>query len=252
VTYNNDLSSCQDRPSAFREESKEIVMRSKITWLALSFFLVAVFTAVWATGMFAAPDTKTAPDGTKPAGPAKGLQQATFGSGCFWCTEAVFQQLKGVDSVVSGYSGGSVKNPTYKQVCSGNTGHAEVVQITYDPKVISYEDLLEVFWKSHDPTTKDRQGADTGTQYRSVIFYHNDKQGELAKQYKEKIDKSGALGAAIVTEITPYSQFYPAEAYHQNYFINNPEQPYCTALIRPKLEKLEKVFKNKIKTPTPK
>lgn len=167
---------------------------------------------------------------------------ATFGSGCFWCTEAIFQQLKGVVKVESGYSGGARPNPTYDQVCSGATGHAEVTQITYDPAVITFEDLLEVFWKTHDPTTLNRQGADVGTQYRSVIFYHNETQKQLAESYKTKLDASGAWNNPIVTEISTYKAFYKAEDHHQNYYSNNKRAPYCTFVIGPKLEKFEKVF----------
>lgn len=176
-----------------------------------------------------------------------GLEKATFGSGCFWCTEAVFQRLEGVMSVESGYSGGKVPNPTYEQVCTGTTGHAEVTQITYDPKTISYDDLLQVFWKTHDPTTLNRQGNDTGTQYRSVIFYHSGKQKELAEKYKKELDASGAWKSPIVTEISPFTTFYKAESYHQNYYNDNKSQPYCMFVIGPKLEKFEKVFKNKMK-----
>ncbi|HMV09811.1 MAG TPA: peptide-methionine (S)-S-oxide reductase MsrA [Cyclobacteriaceae bacterium] len=176
-----------------------------------------------------------------------GLQTATFGNGCFWCTEAIFQRLNGVEKVVSGYSGGKVKNPTYKEVCSGLTGHAEVIQITYDPKKISFDELLEVFWKTHDPTTLNRQGADEGTQYRSAVFYHNDDQKRLAEEYKKKLDASGAFDNPIVTEITPFTAFYPAEDYHQNYFNLNGTQPYCSFVIQPKVEKFEKVFKSKLK-----
>lgn len=163
---------------------------------------------------------------------------ATFGAGCFWCVEAVFEQQKGVKSVVSGYMGGTVEDPTYKQVCTGTTGHAEVAQITFDPAVITFEELLEVFWKSHDPTTKDRQGADRGTQYRSAVFYHSDAQRKAAEASLEKKDASGDLPAPIVTEITAASTFWPAEDYHQEYYRLNREQPYCRAVIRPKLEKL--------------
>lgn len=177
----------------------------------------------------------------------KDYKLATFGGGCFWCTEAVFQELKGVVKVVSGYSGGSVANPTYQQVCSGTTGHAEVVQVTYDPKVVSYPELLEVFWKTHDPTTPNRQGADVGPQYRSVIFYHDDEQRRLAEAYKKKLEDAGVFSAPIVTEISPYRNFYPAEAYHQNYFRTNPNQPYCRAVIVPKIEKFRKVFRDKLK-----
>jgi peptide-methionine (S)-S-oxide reductase len=175
------------------------------------------------------------------------LDTATFGAGCFWCVEAVFQRLKGVERVISGYSGGSVVKPTYKQVCEGNTGHAEVCQIYYDPSVISYKELLEVFWKTHDPTTLNRQGNDVGTQYRSVVFYHSDEQKKLSEFYKAELDKSGIFSDPVLTEITPFSEFYPAEDYHQNYFDENGNQPYCSFVIRPKLEKFEKVFKEKLK-----
>ena len=178
----------------------------------------------------------------------EGLKKATFGSGCFWCTEAIFERVKGVVSVVSGYSGGMVENPTYEQVCSGKTGHAEAVQITYDPKVVSYPELLEIFWRTHDPTTLNRQGNDVGTQYRSAIFYHNEEQKKLAEEYKKKLDESGAWGNPIVTEIVPYKNFYKAENYHQDYFENNPNQGYCSFVIAPKVEKFEKVFKDKLKS----
>jgi peptide-methionine (S)-S-oxide reductase len=177
----------------------------------------------------------------------RNLEKATFGSGCFWCTEAVFLRLKGVYSVYSGYSGGKLENPTYEQVCSGNTGHAEVIQIGFDPNEVSYDELLEVFWKTHDPTTLNRQGADVGTQYRSVIFYHNDEQKEKAERYKKELDKSGAWDNPIVTEISPLKIFYKAEEYHQRYYEKNPYQGYCSFVIAPKLEKFEKVFKEKLK-----
>ena len=176
-----------------------------------------------------------------------GMQVATFGSGCFWCTEAIFERLNGVVKVESGYAGGTVKNPTYEEVCSGTTGHAEVTQITYDPKIITYDELLEVFWKTHDPTTLNRQGNDVGTQYRSVIFYHNEEQKELAEKYKKELDKSGTWDNPIVTEISPVTNFYPAEGYHQDYYENNPNQGYCAFVIAPKVEKFEKVFKDKLK-----
>lgn len=172
---------------------------------------------------------------------------ATFGNGCFWCTEAIFQQLKGVLKAESGYMGGKIKNPTYREVCSGLTGHAEVLQITYDPSVISFEELLEVFWQTHDPTTLNRQGADVGTQYRSVVFYHNDEQKELAEVYKQKLNEAGVWKDPIVTEISPASAFYKAEGYHQDYFSLNPEQGYCRAVILPKVEKFRKVFADKLK-----
>lgn len=175
------------------------------------------------------------------------LSIATFGGGCFWCTEAVFQRVKGVEKVVSGYMGGKVKNPTYKEVTTGLTGHAEVIQITYNPSIISYDELLEIFWGTHDPTTLNRQGADVGTQYRSVIFYHNEAQKELAESYKKELDSSGAFDRTIVTEISPASAFYKAEDYHQNYFNLNSNVPYCTYVIQPKLDKFNKVFANKLK-----
>lgn len=175
------------------------------------------------------------------------LAVATFGSGCFWCTEAVFQRVKGVEKVVSGYSGGKVKNPTYREVTSGLTGHAEVTQLTYYPAVISFEELLEIFWGTHDPTTLNRQGADVGTQYRSVIFYHNEEQKRLSELYKNKLDASGAFDNPIVTEISPFTAFYPAEDYHQNYYNLNGNAPYCSYVIQPKLEKFKKVFQAKLK-----
>ena len=176
-----------------------------------------------------------------------GLQIATFGSGCFWCTEAIFQQVEGVIKAESGYAGGKVKNPTYKKVCSGLTGHAEVIQITYDPSKVSFEELLEFFWKSHDPTTLNKQGADVGTQYRSAIFYHSEEQKKLAEAYKNKLDASGAFDKPIVTEISPFTEFYKAEDYHQNYYNLNGNAPYCSYVIQPKLEKFKKVFKDKLK-----
>lgn len=172
---------------------------------------------------------------------------ATFGAGCFWCVEAVFQQLKGVISVSSGYAGGKIKNPTYREVCSGLTGHAEVCRIVYDPTIISYEELLEAFWSSHDPTTLNRQGADRGTQYRSVIFYHNENQKILAESYKLELNQEKAFNNPVVTEISPAVDFYPAEDYHQDYYNNNADAPYCTMVIEPKLEKFKKVFKEKLK-----
>jgi peptide-methionine (S)-S-oxide reductase len=184
---------------------------------------------------------------TSPDERADGLQVATFGSGCFWCTEAVFQQLKGVQSVASGYSGGHVRNPTYRQVCNGTTGHAEVIQVTYDPAVVTYSELLEVFWKTHDPTTLNRQGHDTGTQYRSVVFFHNNDQKKEAGHYKAKLDGAGIFSDPIVTEITQFSEFYPAEDYHQNYYNDNPNDGYCRRMIGPKLDKLREVFRDKLK-----
>jgi peptide-methionine (S)-S-oxide reductase len=175
------------------------------------------------------------------------LDTATFGTGCFWCTEAVFQQLEGVEKVTSGYSGGHVVNPTYEEVCSKTTGHAECLNIIYDSSKISFDELLEVFWQVHDPTTLNRQGADVGTQYRSVVFYHNDQQKTKAEKYKIELNKSGAWDNPIVTTLEKFNIFYPAEEHHQNYYNNNTSEGYCQFVIRPKLEKFEKVFKNKLK-----
>jgi methionine-S-sulfoxide reductase len=181
--------------------------------------------------------------GAAPAQAAK-LEVATFGSGCFWCSEAVFERIKGVKSVVSGYSGGEVPDPTYEQVSSGTSGYAEVVQVKFDPAIISFADLLRVFWQTHDPTTLNRQGHDVGPQYRSAIFYHSDQQRETAEQYKRQLDDSGTFKSPIVTEITAYKNFYPAEKYHQDYFELNPAQRYCALIIRPKVEKFQTEFKD--------
>ena len=172
---------------------------------------------------------------------------ATFGGGCFWCTEAIFKRLAGVEKVVSGYCGGSVENPTYEQVSTGTTGHAESIQITYDPAKVAYDDLLEVFWKTHDPTTKNRQGNDVGPQYRSVIFYHDAEQKELAESYRKKLEAEGIWDRPIVTEIEPFSKFWPAESYHQDYYDNNPTKSYCNVVITPKIEKFKKIFKDRLK-----
>jgi peptide-methionine (S)-S-oxide reductase len=177
----------------------------------------------------------------------EGLETATFGAGCFWCTEAVFQRMNGVVKVVSGYTGGQVANPSYEQICTGTTGHAEVAQITFDPKKTSYQELLEVFWRTHDPTTLNRQGNDAGTQYRSVIFYHNAQQKEIAIQSKEAAKSSGLWTDPIVTEISPLTEFYKAEKYHQNYYNQNTNQPYCVYVVGPKVEKFKKEFKEKLK-----
>ena len=170
----------------------------------------------------------------------KESEKATFGAGCFWCVEAVFQRLEGVQDVLPGYSGGDKDNPTYKEVCTGRTGHAEVAQITFDPTIISFDELLNMFWQSHDPTTLNRQGNDVGTQYRSAIFYHNEEQRSTAEKSKEKFDISGIFSIQIVTEITALDQFWLAEDYHNNYYENNPNQPYCRIVIKPKLDKLFK------------
>lgn len=194
-----------------------------------------------------ANDAKAGGDAASEKHKEKKMEVATFGNGCFWCTEAVFEELKGVESAVSGYSGGRVPNPTYEQVCTGGTGHAEVIQVTYDPKVITFPELLEVFWKTHDPTTLNQQGADHGTQYRSAVFYHSDEQREQAEHYLKKLDESVAFNAPIVTEITKFQKFYPAEDYHQQYFEENGRAPYCRAVIKPKLMKFRKAFKEQLK-----
>ncbi len=173
---------------------------------------------------------------------------ATFANGCFWCTEAVFQQLRGVEKVSSGYSGGHVKNPTYEEVCQKNTGHAECLQIEYDPSKISFDELLEVFFETHDPTTLNRQGNDVGPQYRSVIFYHNDEQQKKAEKYKAALNESGVFNSPVVTAIEPFTVFYPAENYHSNYYHNHTSQSYCYYVIKPKLEKIKKVFADKLKS----
>lgn len=175
------------------------------------------------------------------------LDTATLGAGCFWCVEAIFQQLKGVEKVVSGYSGGQIKNPSYKEVCAGTTGHAEVCQLYYDPSVISFEEILEVFWQTHDPTTLNQQGADKGTQYRSAVFYHSEEQKQKADFYKGKLTEQKVFDNPIVTEIVEFTNFYPAEDYHQNYFNENGEQGYCRMVVQPKVEKFKKAFKDKLR-----
>jgi peptide-methionine (S)-S-oxide reductase len=175
------------------------------------------------------------------------LEQATFGAGCFWCVEAVFEEVKGVKSAVAGYAGGEIKDPSYRQVASGSTGHAEVARITYDPSVVSYEQLLEVFWHTHNPTTKNRQGPDVGPQYRSAIFYHTDEQKQTAEQSLKKTDKSGLWDDPIVTEVVPLKNYSEAENYHQNYYENNPNAGYCTVVIAPKLKKFRKEFSHMLK-----
>lgn len=172
--------------------------------------------------------------------------EATVGGGCFWCTEAVYRELRGVLSVVSGYAGGHVAQPTYREVCSGNTGHAEVVRITYDPRQLSYAELLEVFFKTHDPTTPNRQGNDVGPQYRSVIFVHDDEQRRIAEETISRLDAAGALTRPIVTEISPLTNFFPAEEYHQDYFALHGQEPYCRMVIQPKLEKYRAAFADRL------
>jgi peptide-methionine (S)-S-oxide reductase len=182
---------------------------------------------------------------------ADSLEMTTLGGGCFWCVEAVYQELQGVQSAVSGYAGGAVENPTYYQVCNGTTGHAEVVQITFDPKIISFEDILYVFWRTHDPTTLNRQGYDVGTQYRSIILYHSEQQRASAEKSKRDTDGSRLWPNPIVTEISPFTTFYKAEDYHQNFYRDNPYQPYCRAIIDPKISKLRKEFQEKLKQTSP-
>ncbi len=234
--------------------------------ILLTAFLVAAVALLHAGGTFtgsistiradadastdASPDrarTPTSTQTTMPSSLPSSLDTATFGGGCFWCVEAVFQQLDGIVSVDPGYAGGETEHPTYEQVCSGMTGHAEVCTIVYDPETVSYADLLEAFFSSHDPTTPNRQGADVGTQYRSVIFYHNDAQRETAATYRADLDRSGAFKSPIVTEIAPHTVTWPAENYHQDYFDKNPRQAYCQYVIKPKLDKFTKQFKDRLK-----
>lgn len=175
------------------------------------------------------------------------VKEVTLGAGCFWCVEACFMDLNGVISVTSGYSGGEIENPTYKQVCEGNTGHAEVARIVFDDEIITFDELLELFWFVHDPTQLNRQGNDIGTQYRSVVFYHDEIQKELAEKYKKKLEAEAVWSQPIVTEISPLINFYPAEDYHTNYFALHPENPYCQNVVRPKVEKFKKVFADRLK-----
>lgn len=178
---------------------------------------------------------------------AKNLETATFANGCFWCTEAIFKRIKGIESIKPGYSGGQVENPTYEEVSSGETGHAEAIQITFDPQIISYETILEVFFATHDPTTLNRQGNDVGTQYRSAIFYHDDKQKGIAEELKAELDKSGSYHDPIVTKIEPFTKFYEAEDYHKDYYDSHRSAPYCMFIIDPKVRKLLEKFKNEVK-----
>ncbi len=175
------------------------------------------------------------------------LEKATFGGGCFWCTEAVFKQINGVTETEVGYAGGEILNPTYEQVCTGTTGHAEVCQITFDPHIISFKDLLEIFFKTHDPTTLNRQGADVGTQYRSIIFYHNEEQKNLALEFIKKLEREKLYPNPIVTQVEPIKNYFKAEEYHQNYFEKNPYSTYCIFVVAPKVEKTKKLFKDRIR-----
>ena len=176
------------------------------------------------------------------------IEKAILGNGCFWCTEAIFKQINGVIKVTSGYSGGHMNNPDYKSVCTGQTGHAECLEIEYNAEIVKFEDLLEVFWKTHDPTTLNRQGGDIGTQYRSVIFYHDAKQLEIAKAYKEQLELSNTYKDPIITIFEPFNNFFPAEDYHQNYYAENGHNPYCEMVVRPKVEKFQKIFSSIIKS----
>ena len=175
------------------------------------------------------------------------VEKATLGGGCFWCTEAVYKELKGVEKVVPGYSGGHVKNPSYREVCDGTTGHAEVVQITFNPKVVSFSEILEVFFMTHDPTTLNRQGNDVGTQYRSAVFYHNEGQKQIAEKVIALFEDERVYDDPIVTEVTEFDVFYEAGDYHKNYFERNKNQPYCQFVVAPKVEKFKKIFKEKLK-----
>ncbi len=175
------------------------------------------------------------------------LEVATLGGGCFWCLEAVYQRMEGVKKIVSGYTDGTTKNPTYKEICTGTTGHAEVVQITFDPKIVSYAEILTVFWRIHDPTTLNRQGADVGTQYRSAIFYHNDTQRDIAQKSIQAVVETQLWDGKVTTQVKPLDVFYAAEDYHQNYYNQNSEQGYCVAVVATKVEKFKKLFKEKLK-----
>lgn len=181
-------------------------------------------------------------------GAGKGREVATLGGGCFWCVEAVFDMLRGVESVESGYSGGTIEQPSYQQVCTGATGHAEVVRVTFDPDEISFREILEVFFTAHDPTTLNRQGADVGTQYRSVIFYHDDEQRRVAEEVIREINESNIWDGRAVTELAPFEKFYVAEDYHQEYFANNPSQGYCRAVVAPKVKKFRERFSDRLKS----
>lgn len=212
-------------------------MKNLTLFSAVSLFVFFAFSASHAQQSNNPKNTMESPN----------LEEATFGAGCFWCVEAVFEEVKGIKSAVAGYAGGEIKNPTYRQVSSGSTDHAEVARITYDPSVVSYEQLLEVFWHTHNPTTKNRQGADVGPQYRSAIFYHNEKQKKIAEQSLKKTDNSDLWEDPIVTEIEPLTNYSKAENYHQNYYENNPNAGYCTVVIAPKLKKFRKEFSHLLK-----
>lgn len=223
-------------------------MKRALLPVAIAALAVGAWFAVSGRGEFEPPANFPVlePAEVEPAPAAEPTETATFGAGCFWCTEAVFRRVKGVQSAVSGYSGGTVPDPTYEQVCRGTTGHAEVVQVTFDPWAVSYPDLLEVFWRSHDPTTPDRQQHDAGPQYRSVVFYHTDRQRALAERYKRKINEAGAYPEPVVTDVVAYTAFYPAGPDHQDYYARNRNQPYCRAAIGRKLDRLKAVFGDRL------
>lgn len=214
---------------------------------SISLFVLGAMSSCGQESHYSSSKTFQAMNQSHAAGAAHKIDTATFGAGCFWCTEAQFQQLDGVIKVESGFSGGSVPSPSYHDVCTGTTGHAEVCNIYYDPAKISFDELLAAFWMCHDPTQLNKQGNDVGTQYRSVIFYHNAEQQQKSEEYKKKLNDEKVFNSAVVTEISPFKAFYLAEDYHQNYFNENGQQPYCQYVIRPKVEKFEKVFKNKLK-----
>jgi peptide-methionine (S)-S-oxide reductase len=209
--------------------------------------VIKILLLVWTLNACQAQNSKNDSKTNKKMNENSKLVTATFGAGCFWCVEAIFQRLEGVEKVESGYSNGHTERPTYKDVCTGLTGYVEVCQVTYNPQKISFVELLEVFWGTHDPTTLNKQGNDIGTQYRSGIYYHNEEQKKLAEEYKQKLEKERVFDAPIVTEIVAVKNYYPAEDYHQNYYNNHSSQGYCTYVIAPKIEKLKKVFKNKLK-----
>ena len=222
-------------------------MRKSVQQFIKSVNIISMLMLVGAFSSCAQPAKKNKIPQPSLTQTTKTMDTATFGAGCFWCVEAQFQYLEGVISVSSGFSGGHVKNPSYREVCNGTTGHAEVCQVVYDPQKISYDELLYAFWQTHDPTQLNKQGNDEGTQYRSVIFYHNPTQKMLAEKYKKDLDASGAWKEPIVTEISPFTVFYKAEDYHQNYFNSNGDAPYCQFVIQPKVEKFKKVFKDHLK-----
>lgn len=215
--------------------------------LVFTSVILALFNLACASGTSQNPDNQKSNMSNEQQRKNDNLETATFGAGCFWCVEAVFQRLKGVAYVKPGYSGGDVKNPSYREVCTGRTGHAEVIQMQYDPDVISFDELLEVFWTTHDPTTINRQGNDVGTQYRSAVFYHTQAQKSTAEAYKKKLNEEEVFDQPIVTEITSFDTFYVAEEDHFNYYNDNSSQPYCSFVITPKIKKLEKIFKDKLK-----